>query len=162
MTANFRPLPSPRQIDPHLRRTLELLNRRIQSAQTNGLGFTAENKSGLTLTKGMAIANHSSGTGIVKANATDTTLQCVGLALETMLSAVSGNVQTEGLIELSDWSTVIGAVALSAKTKYFLSTTSGMLTSTPPTGAGQIVQVVGVAVNPTTLDISIQDRIKLG
>mgnify|MGYP003146574639 CR=1 FL=1 len=124
--------------------------------------FSTENKEGATIEAGQIVATHSSGTGVVLANATDTSVPAVGLMRAQTADTVSGDVQTDGVYELSDWTNVIGATTLSAKAKYYLDTTDGLLTATPPSTSGNIVQLVGRAISPTKLDISIGPRILLG
>jgi len=118
--------------------------------------YSAENKEGSTIDAGMACAVHSSGTGVVKASAADNTKIAIGLMRATTADTVSGNVQIEGLFTLSDWTSVIGASTLAAKTTYFLDPlTAGKLTATVPTTTGQTVQIVGTAVSTTTLDLDV-------
>lgn len=109
----------------------------------------------------MAVAVHSSGTGIVKANATDTSKPAVGLMTADTADTISGAVQTDGPFTLADWTAVIGSASLAAHTLYFLSTTGGLLTATPPSVGGNVVQRIGRAVSATTLAIEIGPTILL-
>jgi len=116
--------------------------------------YSAENKDAGTITRGMACAVHSSGTGVVKASAADATKPAVGLAQTTTATTIAVPVQTSGLFVLSNWTAVTGATTLSAHALYFLDpSTPGMLTTTRPTSSGQVVQPVGVAVGSETLDL---------
>jgi hypothetical protein len=64
-------------------------------------------------------------------------------------------VLTEGHIELTDWTAVAGTTNLVAGAKYKLATTAGMITATAPTGNGEHVVRVGVAITTKVLDIEI-------
>lgn len=152
----------PGHIDPYLRRALRHLESQISSSGATGLGLYAENKDTVAIPRGGIVANHSSGVGIQRAVATSTSYPAIGLAAEAIAVGNVGEIQTEGLIESSDWSLVTGTVALAAKATYFLDSTSGKLTTTAPSTTGYIVQIVGVAVNTTTLDITIYEYIRRG
>lgn len=116
--------------------------------------FTGENKQGTTLAAGMAAATHSSGTGIVGACAANGTKPAVGLLQEAVANGFAGEVQTSGPMTLADWSAIVGAATLTRGPYYLDPTTPGKLTATAPTAVGQVVQVVGYAVGPATLEIN--------
>lgn len=127
-----------------------------QAAIDAGESYSAENKEGFTILAGMACAVHSSGTGIIKASSADNTKIAIGLIRADTANTFSGLVQKSGLFTLSDWTSVIGASTLAAKTTYFLDpSTPGKLTATVPTTTGQTVQIVGTAVSTTTLDLDV-------
>jgi hypothetical protein len=123
--------------------------------------FEATNKQGSTLAAGAVVATHSSGIGVVLADADDDTKPAIGLNVTSVASLNSATVQTSGPFELADWTAITGTTTLTAKGRYYLSTTAGQLVTTPPSAASQIVQLVGVAVSDTTLDIGIWDHITL-
>lgn len=124
--------------------------------------YSAENKDGSTISAGMACAVHTSGVGVVKASAADASKIAVGLIRADTASTFAGDVQTEGLFTLADWTAVIGSMALAAKATYFLDPmTPGTLTATPPTTSGQIVQIVGTSVSADTLDLTMETPILL-
>lgn len=126
------------------------------------LTYNAENKAGVAIKAGMACAVHSSGVGVVMACAADASANAVGLMQVDTANTFAGDVQTEGLFTLADWTDVIGATTLAAKTTYFLDpSTPGMLTATPPTTAGQVIQIVGTAVSDDTLDLTFETPILL-
>jgi hypothetical protein len=108
---------------------------------TNPLGF------------GCALRATSSGT-LVNAVATGTlTMPCVVMALET--GTGSKNVMLQGFVRDDSWSWAIGGYV-------YVSTASGALTQTAPSSTGQIVQVLGTAVqtneiffNPNYITIEI-------
>lgn len=124
------------------------------------IGMQAENRDTVSLPAGAIVAMHSSGTGIVRASAVDNTRPAVGIIPTARSTSEVGIVQTDGTLELNNWTAVVGAVTLAANANYYLSTTPGQLTTTIPQGAGRIVQSVGKAVTPTTLDISITNPIR--
>ena len=96
-----------------------------------------------------------------RADAAGTT-QVVGLSITDTAIGQSCNYLTEGSIERSDWTPIIGVATLSAGVTYFLDpTVAGRITSTAPTVVGQYVVRVGRAVNTTTLDIEIELPIRL-
>lgn len=79
----------------------------------------------------------SSGVKARKANATDNTKVCHGICLATDLIVVAY--------------TIVALSGLTPGAIYYLSTTSGVLTTTRPAAAGNIVQAVGVALSDTEL-----------
>ena len=112
------------------------------------------------MSQGMVAAVHSSGTGVAFANATGTGLRAVGIAKESITASTSGEIHTDGPLTMSDWTSVTGSTNLTAMGRYYLDTTDGKLTTTPPSSSGNLVQLVGVAVSPTTLDLQIGRGIK--
>lgn len=77
--------------------------------------------------------------------------EAAGFLTESATSGASVTIQTEGEIELSDWTAIIGTTNLTPGATYYLST-GGLMTATPP--AGTIV-VLGRAMTPTRFDIEI-------
>ena len=130
-------------------------------SSTTGDVYSAENKDAATVSAGMVVAVHSSGTGVIHANATTNSENGVGLAQADILTTVSGNIQTDGLLTLTDWTAVIGSTTLSAAAIYYLDTTDGLLTTMPSSTAGNVTQQIGIAVSPTMLEIAIQPAILL-
>jgi hypothetical protein len=57
-------------------------------------------------------------------------------------------------VTMTDWSAVVGATNLNPGARYFLDSTPGTLTRTPPIGAGQFVTEVGHALSATSLVFS--------
>lgn len=80
------------------------------------------------------------------ANATDGTKQCDGFCNQT------GGIPngTVGEVILNDGvnNNVSG---LTTGTRYYLSTSSGLYTSSPPVAAGNLQQSLGIAISPTSL-----------
>lgn len=67
--------------------------------------------------------------------------------------------QTDGVLELADWTDAAGAAALTVGTDYYLDATTGVLTGTVP-ATGNLVYI-GRAITPQKLELSIQRPIKL-
>ncbi len=101
--------------------------------------------------------------GVVLADASDGTLPAVALATEAVAVGVVGTFQTEGILDLADWSDALesGNAVLVPGTDYFLSLVTGKLTATVPAGSGQLVQLIGTAVSTTELDLRISDGVVL-
>lgn len=116
---------------------------------------------GATLTASEAIsAGHfvnihaSSGAKVRKANATDDTKPCDGYAPAAISNGASGEVYCPG-------KRITGLSGLTPGAVYYLDTTGGQITATAPSGAGNLVQRVGVAVSATELFFSPQMGITL-
>ncbi len=124
--------------------------------------FNAENKDAGALSIGMAVATHTSGTGVNKARADSNATRCIGLSLTATNPSFTATIQTGGVFTLANWTSIIGSASLSANTVYYLDpSTAGLLTSKAPTTAGLYVQRVGTAVSPTSLEIEIEQPIFL-
>ena len=108
---------------------------------------------------GMAVYCNA-GFQVMKAKADDDTkANVLGLALSSAVLDAYVQVQTDGVLELADWTDSAGSAALAVGTDYYLDTTAGVLTGNIP-GAGNLV-FVGRAISPQRLEISIQRPIKL-
>lgn len=117
-----------------------------------GAIFSAENKDGTTISAGMAVARHSSGSGFVHGDSTDNSKNAIGIAIESILTTISGDVQVDGVVTLADWTAATGSSTLTALGNYFLGT-GGQLTTTPPTTTGYVVQFIGRALSSTSMEI---------
>lgn len=78
-----------------------------------------------------------------KANATDNTKPCVAYCNGTFAAGDMGEFILFGLLPYIS--------GLTSGTRLFLHTTSGQFTSTPPAGAGKIVQPLGMCIGPTSI-----------
>lgn len=115
---------------------------------------SGENKDAVPLAVGMAAAVHSSGTGFVRADATTTTKDVVGVVSIAGDPGFVVGVETDGFVTQADWSGVTdeASTTLTPTARYFVSpTTPGNITATAPTTVGQVVMPVGRAITPTTL-----------
>lgn len=137
--------------------TVELVTAAIQgppgSSTESVSTFSTTNKDASTIPAGGACATHSSGVGVVKANAVNGSKQCVGLMVEVAPSLSACVVQTSGPFELQDWTAITGTQLLSASAIYYLDVVAGMLTTTSPSAGPAVSQKVGKAVSPTILNI---------
>lgn len=86
----------------------------------------------------------SSGAKVRKADATTAAKPCNGFAPAAIADAASGTVQGPG-------TKASGLSGLTPGAPYYLSTTPGLITATPPSGSGNLVQKVGVALSATEL-----------
>jgi hypothetical protein len=95
-------------------------------------------------------ANLASATGPTKSRA-------VGLVTQAASANDATVVQTDGCVTLSDWTSVIGTASLTPGSVYFLHTTDGQMSTTPPTSDGDVVVTMGVAVTTTKFDIEVNE-----
>lgn len=92
------------------------------------------------------LVNLWSNAGTINARKADATVagkEAHGFAQAAIASAASGEITFDG--------TISGLTGLTVGARYFLATTAGGITTTPPSAAGNIVQVVGVAPSATEL-----------
>lgn len=120
-------------------------------------GFTAENTSGVTIEKGQPITGKIDGSIELAVNSG--TKDCIGIASEQILTAHSGKIIDDDVLELSDWILISGANNLTPKQIYYLSDTAGMITNTVPISG--YVQIIGISITSTKLQININESIKL-
>jgi hypothetical protein len=86
----------------------------------------------------------------------------VGLAVNNVIVGQTGEYLTEGQIERSDWTNVVGTEFLTPGAVYYLSTSDpGQLTITAPTTIGQFVVIIGKALTTTMFDIEIAQSVLL-
>ena len=97
----------------------------------------------------------SSGIKCRKADATAAGKEACGF----VLAAVSNGAQAT-VYRISQSNTQL--TSLTPGAKYYLAATAGIITLTPPSAAGNIVQVVGYAVSATSLVFMPSDPIVLG
>lgn len=148
------------------------LPQQLQSADSIVVGGTQMNT--ITQTNGEAAGIvigapvYQFAAGSVKkaqANAAGTA-DILGLVADVTISnGASGTICTDGVLTATtgQWDAIAGTTGgLIFGTKYFLSpTTAGLLTSTVPTTAGQLVVFVGTALSTTDLQVSIEPEILL-
>lgn len=89
-----------------------------------------------------------------KADANSDSKAAIGFVLSGITAAATGTAYFgSGMIT--------GLSSLTPGAKYYLSTTPGGITTTKPSGAGDIIQQIGVAVSTTELYFEPQDAILL-
>lgn len=123
-------------------------DRLVLGPVTVGALTVAAATSTLTATEAISAANFvnifsSSGAKVRKANATDDTKPANGYAQAAIGNGSSGAVQGPGKIS--------GLSGLTPGATYYLDTTGGAITTSPPSGSGNLVQEVGVAVSATEM-----------
>lgn len=127
----------------------------------NGTGDTYLDRHEITANETIAIGQpvYVSGNNTVNLADADsiTTSHVLGLA-ETSGSANSTiNVLSSGIVTKADWTSVTGSASLTPGAVYYLSTSAGQLTTTPPSGGGDAVVSCGLAITTTKLDIEINE-----
>jgi hypothetical protein len=88
-----------------------------------------------------------------KADATTSGKEVNGFVLDAVVSGV------DGLVYFENTNTSLSG--LTAGDAYFLSTTPGSVSNTPPTGSGNVVQKIGVAVASTEITFEPTQTITL-
>jgi hypothetical protein len=96
---------------------------------------------------------------LAKADASGTR-RVLGLVADASIAASAvGNVQSDGVVTATtaEWDAVTGQTGgLTPGALYYLSAdTEGELTTTPPSGAGEYIHVIGHALSTTELDLQI-------
>jgi len=84
----------------------------------------------------------------------------LGLVSTAATAGNQGEITTGGILTQSAWTAVTGSALLTTGAEYFLSQTSGMLTTVVPTNLVQAS--IGRAVNPTSFSIEIQSPLLRG
>ncbi len=119
-----------------------------------GFVFVAENTDLPTMPAGAAVTIDALGIGVVLAVANAPNRTAIALSQSQVLTAEEGEMQTAGLLQLSDWTHVAGTQHLIPKARYFLDPVRpGLLTTVPPTLAGQVLQLVGQALLSDTMNL---------
>lgn len=115
-----------------------------------------------TVSKGMAVYVSGVTGHFARAIASSVaTSTVVGLVDADTAPGFAANASRDA-ITLSDWTAITGSALLVPGADYFLSpTSSGGLTLTPPSAAGQCVVHVGVALSTVELVLSLGDPILL-
>lgn len=97
--------------------------------------------------------------GVELANPSSNSTLAIGLALGNMNVGESGVIITTGQVELADWTEVTGSASLTVNANYFLDTTAGKLSTTPPSNL--INQIVGKAVTSKILALTLYDYLEI-
>lgn len=126
------------------------------SRQSVPLFVTSENKDAVIIRAGQPVANHPSGSGIIRASGTDNSKNAIGQALEDISPGFSGKIITAGALQLPDWTNVIGSVTLAALGVYYLDTFPGHLSTLAPITTGNAVQLVGRTIAPDTIKVALE------
>jgi hypothetical protein len=131
----------------------------ITLAGSEAPGFTVDASEAILL--GHALCGHAGGAQYAQAVDTAEHLyRVIGLAAQELVGAGSLQVLTRGdTMELPDWSVVAGTALLVPGAKYFLGDTPGRLLD-DVTGL-QVAAAVGIAVEPTRLQITLDPPVML-
>jgi hypothetical protein len=89
------------------------------------------------------------------------TSNTVGLAATDAGAGEAVVVFTDGVIDQADWTAVIGTTLLTPGVQYYLDTTAGQMSASPPTVNGQVVVRMGTALTTTIFDIEVNEIAKL-
>lgn len=113
-----------------------------------------------SITIGMPVYVSVAGS-VDKANAAATaTKKVLGLVKDASIgTGVPGFIQTDGVLTAATgvWDAIAGTTGgLTANTMYYLGAAAGTLSATPPSGAGQYICEVGLALSATDMDINIE------
>lgn len=98
------------------------------------------------------IYNNAGTPNVRKADATTTGKEATGYVLSAVTSSNAAEVRMNGVIS--------GLSSLTTGTIYYLSTTAGGITSTPPTGSGNVLQEIGAAISATALSFAPKQATK--
>lgn len=120
-----------------------------------------ENPVGETLSPGQLVFLNNSGNLRTVASGEESAFRVAGVVVEGAEPGFNAKWQADGPVTLDDWTLFIGSATLVPGATYYLSSTSGMATTTPPSAAGHHVIKVGVAVSPLTLDLEISSSVRL-
>jgi hypothetical protein len=112
----------------------------------------------------MAVTQHPSGTGVLLAIATSVDTAAIGLATQDIPVGDSGSISVDAIVVVADWTLVTAEAAptLAPRGIYFLSdSTPGILTLTPPSAPGSVVQMVARSLDPNAVDLILDQPILL-
>lgn len=110
------------------------------------MGFTALNDSGSTIQAGRPVKLMSDGS-VALAQANDIANEAIGMMAETTADGLTGVVLRVGILELPDWTAVVGTTSLVPQTEYFLAASVlGKLIDSAPSVAPDIQQYMAVAL----------------
>lgn len=84
------------------------------------------------------------------------TARVAGICTKAASTGTSAEYSPDGVVDIADWTAIVGTATLTPGATYFLSTTAGRLSTTAPTESGQVVIAVGTALTTTKLAIEIQ------
>jgi hypothetical protein len=81
---------------------------------------------------------------------------------QSVSTGFSGLYASFGIVERSDWTSVIGSLSLSIGSRYFLDpNTAGRMTTLAPSMSGEIVIALGIAVTANKFSIDIDTPVLL-
>lgn len=107
------------------------------------------------LSAGQVVAVDSNGKATL-ANANSAARDALGLARISAGIGSGAEVLIAGVLTLSNWTSATGAATLVTGSEYWLTTTSGRMSTSPPSGAGISFQKIGRAISSDTLVIEVE------
>jgi hypothetical protein len=121
------------------------------------------NDSGSTVTKGKVVfINGNDSFNLALADDLVTSKVFGFVKDEEILNSESGEIQTDGIIRLEDWTSISGTENLTVGSHYFLSQdAAGNITTVAPTQRPGTVVPLGIAKNTKELEISLTNPIVL-
>jgi hypothetical protein len=120
--------------------------------------IAAKAVAGVNLTAGMPVCiDRTSGKMVPAQSSLSAYCNAIGLATTDVAAGFAASAGRD-LFTQPDWTAVIGTPFLTPGVTYFLDETGG-LTSDPPSAVGLFLVTVGIAVGPTTLNVSPQPPI---
>jgi hypothetical protein len=129
----------------------------VEDLSKNTLTASATN----ILTRGQPVYVSSSNVAELADASAVATSQVLGLVLVGAFTSQPVVVLSEGRVEQSDWTAATGGTSLTAGSVYYLSTTGGQMTTTPPAGTGDVVVRLGIALTSTKFDIEVNEVVSL-
>lgn len=135
--------------DPGIYGDLTLVHQAIRTVQSYLDNYTASRSIGravVAISVGQfvaASASYSDVCGLILADNTTHTKQCIGFATQSEAAGIPIEFQSIGIWPYGNGALVPGTV-------YYLGT-AGAITATVPTGAGKTVQIVGIALDTSNL-----------
>lgn len=131
----------------------------------SSLTVSLTNGSGSTLVPGAPVYISGGGMLLPAVAGALSTSSVIGLTTASIASSAAGAVALFGLVTLTtgQWDAVVTGESggLTPGANYFLSPTSGKLTTTPPITPGQVLILVGRAISSTTMNVDIGEQILL-
>jgi hypothetical protein len=119
--------------------------------------ITKTNGGATAITVGMPVYVKSDGNVDKASAAAGGTKAVIGLVRDASIAAAAtGNIQTDGTLTSTDWTSVAGSATLTAGAAYYLSATAGQITATAPTTSGHYVARIGIATATDTLEIDTE------
>jgi hypothetical protein len=127
--------------------------------------FTATNDQGSAINRCQPVYAKANGKVALAEASAVLTADVIGFVEDASIAdGLDGAIQNAGVLVATtdEWDAVTDETGgLTEGARYYLSTTAGKLTVTPPTEVGEILASLGVAMDTTRLVINIQTPIEI-
>lgn len=124
-----------------------------------GTGISKTNSTGATIYAGQPV-KLSGASACALAQANSAAGMALGVAAADTPNGANVLIIRQGLITKADWTNVTGGGLLTVDSKYYLvQGTAGRLSTTKPTGSGDLEQMIGWAVTSGTLYVDVMSPI---